>query len=205
MVEISCVVLAGGKSTRMGRDKRELMIGRKSFLEIAVEKAKKISSDVVLSFGDESQEKMDFEDVTVVVDEIKDRGPIFGLYSALKKCKSEYTAVIPLDTPLLEPSIYSRMLAEIEKNLEVEAVIPRSPLGLEPLMGVYQTQVFLSACENAIKNGIERVMDVVSSLKNVKILDLDEFISVDPKLLSFHNVNTQADLDRLMEKMDEAK
>jgi hypothetical protein len=39
----------------------------------------------------------------------------------------------------------------------------------------------------------------------VKILDLDEFISVDPKLLSFHNVNTQADLDRLMEKMDEAK
>ncbi len=117
----------------------------------------------------------------------------------------EYTAVIPLDAPLLEPSIYGRMLAEIEKNLEVEAVVPRSQLGLEPLTGIYQTQAFLTACENAIKNGIERVMDVVSSLNNVKILNSYEFKLVDPKLLSFHNVNTQADLDRLMEKMDDDK
>jgi hypothetical protein len=46
-------------------------------------------------------------------------------------------------------------------------------------------------------------MDAVNSLKNVKILDIYEFIAVDPKLLSFHNVNTQPDLNRLMENIDD--
>jgi molybdopterin-guanine dinucleotide biosynthesis protein A len=205
MVEFSCIVLAGGKSRRMGRDKRELMMGRKTFLQIAVEKAKKISSDVVLSLGDESQDKMDFEDVTIVIDEVKDSGPLFALASSLKSCKKDYTAILPLDAPLLEPRIYDRMALEIEKHPNVESVVPRSRMGLEPLTGIYQTQALLSACENVIKKGGERVLDAVSALVNVKSLDIDKFKSIDPKLLSFYNVNTQADLDRLMEKIDEDK
>lgn len=201
MVEFCCIVLAGGKSRRMGRDKRELTMGGKSFLEVAVEKAQKISSDVVLSFGDVGQQKMGFEGIRVVIDEIKGRGPLFALSTALKACKMDYTAILPLDAPLLDHRIYGRMFAETLKSPEVEAVIPRSRMGIEPLTGVYQTLAFRSACETVINRGGERVMDAISSLKNVKFLDLDEFRSVDPKLLSFHNVNTQADLNRLMEKI----
>ncbi len=201
MVEFSCIVLAGGKSRRMGRDKRELILGGKTFLELAVEKAKKISSGVVLSFGEEGQGR-GFKGVTVVIDEVKDRGPLFAILSSLKSCKKDFTAILPLDSPLLETGIYDVMLAEIEKHPNVEGVVPRSRMGIEPLTGVYQTRALLTACENTIKFGMERVMDAVSSLKNVTFLDLDEFRSVDPKLLSFHNVNTQADLDRLMEKID---
>src|SRR3990172_5857725 len=178
MVSFSCIVVAGGKSTRMGMDKRSLKLREKSFFEIAVENARKVSSNVIISLGSKDQIEDDMEGVEVVFDEEKERGPLFALVSSLKACKKEYAALLPVDAPLLNPMVYERMAAEIEQNPRLEAVIPRSPHGDEPLFGMYNVQVFLKACRETIAKGEESVAGAVSLLKNVRYLDLEEFRAV---------------------------
>ncbi len=202
MVDLSCILLAGGKSTRMGSDKRILRFGKRSFLEIAFENARQLSEDVVVSLGYVGQTNQDFKGATVVFDELKERGPLFALKTALSCCKSEYTAILPLDAPMLNIKIYSRMLDEIEGRPDVGAVIPESYKGAEPLYGVYRTDSFLSATRRATEDGFQRVQDAINMLDNVVRLDLEEFRGADPKLLSFHNVNTPFDLERLKETID---
>jgi molybdopterin-guanine dinucleotide biosynthesis protein A len=141
--------------------------------------------------------------VTTVFDEEPNRGPLYGLVSSLKKCKENFTAIIPIDAPMLFPDVYSLMIREVEVEPRLEAVVPRGLYGPEPLFGLYNTGALLSACKRTIKKGDESVMKAVQSLKNVKYVDLDAFKPLDPKLLSFHNVNTPFDFERLMEKIDE--
>jgi molybdopterin-guanine dinucleotide biosynthesis protein A len=187
----------------MRRDKAGLTLDGNTFLEIALEKAQKISQDVVVSFGDESQVKDGLENVTIVIDDVRNRGPLYGLMSSLKKCKENFTAVLPIDAPLLTAGIYSLMAREVEGEPGLEAVVPSGLYGPEPLFGVYQTRAFLSACKNTIKRGDESVMKAVESLKIVKYIDLEAFKPIDPKLLSFQNINTPLDLELLMEKIDD--
>jgi molybdopterin-guanine dinucleotide biosynthesis protein A len=202
MVEHSCIVLAGGLSSRMGNDKRKLRIKGKTFFESALEKARDISSDVIISLGNEEQVKKAVEGVTVVFDEEKNRGPLFALTSSLKHCKKQLTVLMPVDAPLLNPDIYKTMVDKIERDRSIVAVIPKVFSGPEPLFGVYQTAPFLSVCQMAIKRGDESVMDAINLLNSVNFIEMDEFKDIDPKLLSFHNVNTPFDLERLMEMID---
>jgi molybdopterin-guanine dinucleotide biosynthesis protein A len=185
----------------MGRDKRKLRIGGKSFFEIAVENARSISDDVIVSLGSESQAQ-GLVDVRFVVDEEKRRGPLYALASTLKKCEKDYVAVLPVDAPLLKTAIYRLMKSTLERDSLLEAVIPLGATGPEPLHGVYRTESFLFACESAIFSGKERVLDAVKNLENVRFLELKEFLKVDPKLLSFLNINTPSDLKKLKRNLD---
>ncbi len=204
MVEVSCIVVAGGQSLRMGSDKRLLELNGKNFLEIAVENANKISRDVVVSLGDESQVKS-LKDAKYVIDEEKVRGPLFGLFSALKLCKKKYVAVVPLDAPLLKTGIYKKMITEIIRDTHIDAVIPIGPKGPEPLHGVYNTKNFLKACEMVVSKGGESVVEAVNALEHVKFLKTRVFADLDPKLLSFYNVNTPTEFQRLKEMLDDKK
>jgi molybdopterin-guanine dinucleotide biosynthesis protein A len=202
MVELSCIVLAGGLSSRVGNDKRMLRIKGKTFFESALEKAREISSDVIVSLGDEGQVKKTIDGVTLVFDEEKKRGPLFALTSSLKHCKKQLTILMPVDAPLLNPEIYKTMVDKIERDPSIEAVVPKVFSGPEPLFGVYQTTPFLSGCTMAIKRGDESVMDAINLLSSVNFIEMGEFKDIDPKFLSFQNVNTPFDLERLMEKID---
>jgi molybdopterin-guanine dinucleotide biosynthesis protein A len=203
MLELSCIVLAGGRSVRMGIDKRELELGGKSFFDMAIEKAHTISEDVIVSLGEENQVKENYGDLTVVIDEEKERGPLFALATSLKRCKEDYTAVLPVDAPLLNPGIYGIMTEEIEKEPYLEAVVPRSPEGSQPIYGTYRVSSFLTAIKETISAGGDSVVEAISALKNVKFIDLEVFRTVDPKLLSFHNVNTPYEMEVLEEVFHE--
>jgi len=197
MLQLSCIVLAGGRSERMGRDKRELRLGCKSFLELAVEKAGQIAGDVIVAVGDERQGE-GVEGARKVVDEQRHRGPLFGLATALKACRRDYVAVLPVDAPLLNPGIYRLMAGEVERTRGLEAVVPLGPSGPEPLLALYKVKPFLKACERAIAEGGERAMDAVERLRQVRYLHADMFKAVDPELLSFRNINTPEDLRALL-------
>ena len=202
MVELSCLILAGGIGKRMGENKRQLVMNGKTFLEIAVENAHEISSEVALSLRDESQTPTDLEGVLVVYDEIRGRGPLFAFASALKKCSKPYVAVLPVDSPLINVDIYRKMWADINSNPSLDAVIPKDKNTSATLMGIYKTSSLLHACNKAISGGSEKLRDAVGSLGEVLYLGFDEFRQIDPKLLSFFNVNTPSDFKRLKEIRD---
>ncbi len=203
MVDFSCVVLAGGRSVRMGSDKRSLSVGGKSFLEIAVEKARSVSDDVLISLGNPEQAKSVSLKERIVVDSERNKGPLFALSTVLRHCRREYVALLPVDAPLLNPAIYGVMDALLIENPESEGLMPLGPDGPHPLFGMYNVSAFERACKNAVSTGETSVMEGVSRLYHARYIDVEEFRSVDPKLLSFHNVNTPMDFECLMEIVDE--
>jgi len=166
MVGLSCIVLAGGRSIRMGVDKRGLRFGGETFLDIALRNARSISEDVIVSLGSEDQVDGSLEVARLVYDDVRERGPLYGLTAALKVCKRPFAALLPVDAPLLNPEIYGIMVDRRGVDDSIEAVVPHGFYGLEPLYGVYRVKSFRDACEWAVSNDLERVVDAVGHLNN---------------------------------------
>ena len=93
---ISAIILCGGKSTRMGKDKAGLLIGKKTFLQ-QIEEHVSGADEVLLSVKD----RRDYPEIEArhIEDLEQDKGPLMGLCSALKECSHERVWVISCDMP----------------------------------------------------------------------------------------------------------
>ncbi len=194
-MEVSCIIVAGGKSERMGRDKKFAKLRGKYFLEYAIETAKQLSEDIIISVGSKEQKKKTekITNLKIVVDSTESRGPLAGLYEGLKECAHEYAAVLPCDTPLMQAEIFAHMIRECKGY---DAVVPRGVESLEPLHAVYKVSSMLKACENALEENQLNLGRIVSKLK-VKYIPIEVFKKYDRNLLTFHNINTRKDLSEL--------
>ena len=91
-MQITGIILAGGQSTRMGTDKVLLEINEKTLLERAIELVQPLSETVLISSNNPIHKKYGFE---IIPDEIKDCGPIGGIYTCLKKSETEWQKGLP--------------------------------------------------------------------------------------------------------------
>ena len=150
------VVLAGGKSRRMGRDKLELALGVQTLLESVINRFKEEFDDVFLSIADIKK----YPDIEArrLVDILPGAGPMSGLHAALKLLPEEGVFVVAADLPYACPKTAKRL---IEFCGEKEACIIRLPDGkLEPLFGYYRKSL-LPKCEEAIKSGDYRLSKII--------------------------------------------
>lgn len=194
---ISCIIVAGGKSERFGRDKKFIKFREKTFLENVIEKAHEFSDEIILSLGEdeEVQDVHEKEGLKIVFDHEKSKGPLVGIYSSLKHCRGEYVVVTSVDSPLIKPEIFQEMIQECQ---QYDAVIPVKKDGRhEVLHAVYKTSKLREACQKAIENKEYKVRNMTRFLGNIKLVDIAEFQKYDPELLTFFNVNTREDLDML--------
>jgi molybdenum cofactor guanylyltransferase len=83
-MQITGIILAGGQSSRMGTDKAMLQIDGKTLMERAIEICKPICHEILISSNNPKHENFGF---TVIPDEIKNCGPMGGIYSCLKNLK----------------------------------------------------------------------------------------------------------------------
>ncbi len=189
MKDVSCIILAGGKSKRMGRDKKFLLLNGRSFLEIAVDNGRALSSEVIISLGTEEQRDEVLArgfDVVTVIDNIKQKGPLAGLCTALEKCTKEYVVVLPCDTPLISREIIYSLLENCEGWDAVVPVVRDFP---EPLIAVYRVESLQRACREAIKAGTWKVGEVIKKLEKIKYYPMDT--------RCFLNVNTPQDMEEV--------
>ncbi len=134
--EISMIILAGGAS-RMGRDKSDLTIDGKTFLEMQIEKGEKLGiSDILLS-GYHGEKKYKYP---VIPDRFPGKGPLGGLEACFRKAKNPYCLVLGVDVPLVPAE---ELVALIRQSLcsDAKAVIMSHGGHEEPLMGVYRTDL----------------------------------------------------------------
>ena len=121
---ISAIILCGGKSTRMGKDKAGLLIGKKTFLQ-QIEEHVSGADEVLLSVKD----RRDYPEIEArhIEDLEQDKGPLMGLCSALKECSHERVWVISCDMPLVDWDVAQ----ELEDYLMdgIDAVIPVDKTG----------------------------------------------------------------------------
>ena len=135
--QISMVVLAGGASSRMGRDKSDLTIEGKTFLEMQIEKGKKLGiSDILLS-GYHGENKYEYP---IIPDRFPGKGPLGGLEACFREAKNPYCLVLGVDVPLVPADELAALIRQAQ-NLNAKAVILSHSGHEEPLMGVYRTEL----------------------------------------------------------------
>ena len=185
---MNVAVLVGGRGGRIGKDKGLLRLCGKTFLEIIMEKFKDCS--IVIVCRDEKQAKVYSDFGSTVVDIVKGFGPLGGILSALEFYKSR-TFVLAVDMPLV-----NRKVAEYLYSLPGEVVVPSWSDGkIEPLLACY-SEGAIETIRKCVKIG-ERRVHMAIKMMNVNYVPIDRLKVFDPELLSFFNVNSVEDYERL--------
>ncbi len=135
MINIPCVIFAGGKSSRMGEDKSLLPFGSFSTLtEYQLFRLSKIFSHVYISCKDKN--KFDFD--ANYIEDLPSQNtyaPTLGFLSAFKHLKSESFFAISVDSPFVDEDVIKTLLDTDHK--ESDATIAKTEIGMQPLCGIY--------------------------------------------------------------------
>lgn len=132
----SMIILAGGKSGRMGTDKSDLLLGEQTFLQIQVEKGRQLGIEDILVSGYQGERCP----VPVIKDRIAGKGPLGGLESCLRRAKHEKCLVLSVDTPLLPVEELQHLLEAGERN-GASATILKHRGKEQPLVAVYSREL----------------------------------------------------------------
>jgi molybdopterin-guanine dinucleotide biosynthesis protein A len=178
-------VLAGGRSSRMGRDKALLQVGGRSLVERALDKLRSIGVAAPRIAG----ARTDLSSHAPVVSDLHPGcGPLSGIEAALSSTSQPLNLFLPVDMPLLPPQFLSWMLlrAEITGAL---ATVPRINGQPQPLCAVYHRDLLRPITASLIA-GNYKVMSVVSvagqsQSQTVDLFDTERLASTDPELLGF--------------------
>lgn len=188
---ISGVILAGGKSTRMGRDKAVLEIGGKRLIDRLVEGLQGIFPEVIIVAN--TPGLYDYLGVRVVPDLIPGKGSLGGIYTATALANHPWAYVMACDMPFFNPRLI-RYLASL--TTDWDAVVPYTD-DWEPLYALY-AKTCLPEMEGLIHSGNLKISRFFPSVR-VRRVDGEEIRHYDPQGLSLFNANTPEEFARAEE------
>jgi molybdopterin-guanine dinucleotide biosynthesis protein A len=192
------VILAGGFSRRFGQDKCLVnLFGKPLVLHVINRVSAMVNEKVVAVGSDALREKLSnvFKSkIRVVVDKYEGQSPLVGALTGFESVDAEYSLLLPCDTPFVSIEVVA-LLLDLCANRG--AVIPRWPNGyVEPLQAVYNTKSAINAAKKALDEGKRDLLSMINHLNGVRYVSTLVLQQIDPKLLTFFNVNTAADLKR---------
>ncbi len=149
----TAIILAGGKSLRMGRDKAMLPVSGRPMLDHVVNRLKPLFEEIIVSAGD--SEKYDIPGARVVPDEVPGQGPLMGVASALLASGNDLNFIVACDMPEIDGRLVREMLAAAEG---FDGVVPVDREGrVEPLFAVYNKSV-LPTIRDLLASGQRRIV-----------------------------------------------
>ena len=181
-MKVTGIVLAGGLSTRMGRDKASLPFGADTLLERAIRIVSEVS-DEVIAVARPGQATPPGS--RVVHDPIADLGPLAGLAAGLSASTTELNIVVACDMPLVRSSVLRRLLALCEDAEICVAVVDGHA---SPLCAVYRSSV-AGVAQQLLAGGERRVMALLDRVQTKRV-EAAQFRDLDPDLDSFVSCNT---------------
>jgi molybdopterin-guanine dinucleotide biosynthesis protein A len=189
---MTAIVLAGGRSRRLGRDKAQEIVGGQSLIQRVIERLSVITDDILIVTASKDQlPDSALKGVETVFDSYPAKGALVGLYSGLKESNSNHSLVVGCDMPFLNIELL-RHLESLAADFDV--VIPRVNRKLEPLHAVYSKNC-IAPIEAKLHQGNLKISDFIDAVK-VRYVEQEEIDKFDPHHLSFLNVNSEADLKR---------
>ncbi|TVZ59512.1 molybdopterin-guanine dinucleotide biosynthesis protein A [Flavobacteriaceae bacterium MAR_2010_105] len=176
--DITGIVLAGGKSSRMGTDKGFLKLDNITFMERIIETLKPFVNEIMVVSNNDKYEQFGHKRLD---DFITDAGPLAGLYTGLYHSKTEYNLVLSCDVPLVNSKILNVLFEDIDTTSEVIQL--ESEGKTMPLIAIYKKQC-LQRCLDLLQNGERRLQVAVEQFKT-------KTISIDSELNQYvQNINT---------------
>ncbi len=187
-------VLAGGGSTRFGRDKALVEVGGKPMLERMIELLRGVTKQVKIvavpgkyvAFGAE-----------VIEDRWPGEGPLGGIItglddSATNAVRHEWNLIVSCDMPFLT-SDWLRFLSERAAKSNAQVLLPHSASGPEPLCACWQTGA-AAKLRSGFERGVRKVTEGISLL-HAEVLDEADWKRFDSAGRLFWNMNTVADYE----------
>jgi molybdopterin-guanine dinucleotide biosynthesis protein A len=175
------IILAGGQSRRMGRDKARLPSGGGTLLERIVDRLSPVVDQVIVAGGP----PVSIPGVRWVPDSRPGSGPLAGMAAGLAAMSGDLAWIVACDLPDLEPRIGELLFASA---LDVDAVVPRLDATPEGLCAVYRAN--LAPRMLAMLDAGERRVTALLDGIRVRYIEAADLRPIDPELRSFRNLNT---------------
>ncbi|WP_407375685.1 molybdenum cofactor guanylyltransferase [Methanobrevibacter sp.] len=197
----SCIILCGGKSSRMGRDKGSMIVhGTPMIKHILSTLNHQINEAIIVLNNKERIEKysefINPEDytysLTFVEDKIKNKGPLPGIMTGLSNITGDYALVLPCDSPYVTQNYIETIFNEIEKSYQ--AIVPYHDAEnkiktSEPLHSVYNKNV-VGIIDDLIGEDILHIKGLIEKIDT-------KFVLIDNKKIEkkeFRNLNRPSDI-----------
>ena len=189
-VNVTGVIQAGGRSTRMGGEPKALLeLGGKRIIERVVDVVGAVLDDLLLVTN--TPDRYAFLGLPMVADAFPEGGALGGIYTGLRAAAGEAVFTVACDMPFLHPAIV-RMV--VERAGEADVVIPRTGDQLETMHAVYGKRC-LVAMETRLREGR---LKIAGFFPDVRVVELDAAPMARHRApdVTFMNVNTPDDLVR---------
>jgi molybdopterin-guanine dinucleotide biosynthesis protein A len=183
--DLTGIIMAGGKSSRMGKEKGLVEFRGRRFIQYGIDLLTSYVGKVIISSSNPSYLSYGLE---MVPDEIAGQGPAAGLASVLKKSSTRWNLVLACDLPFLQPELIDELLS---KNGSCQAVIPVHQGVMEPLAGLYDKSLGLQFGE-AVLSGNLALHKILKSCE-VNYIDTEHLLEKYPNL--FANFNSLEEMD----------
>ncbi len=193
---VTAIILAGGGSTRMGREKATIVLAGRTLLQRVIDAAAEVADETVVVCAPGRP----FPDIEVrgplrlTTDEVGGQGPLAGILAGLAVASSEVALLLACDQPFVRPLLLRLLIAQAA---EAPVVIPLRDGQTQPLCAAIRVDA-APLLREAYERG-SRAAAAVSDLPGTRLLDAATWRVVDPDGVSFAGANTPEELARLEE------
>ena len=197
----SCIILCGGKSSRMGRDKGSMIIQDKPMIKHILTTLNHQINEAIIVLNDQKRigkynEFINPKDYTYTIkfveDKIKDKGPMSGIMTGLSQISSNYALILPCDSPYISKNYINTIFNE--NNEKYQAIVPyhnneNKLKTSEPLHSIYHKSI-IPEIEELISKDILHIKGLIEKIDT-------KFVLIDNKKIEkkeFRNLNRPEDI-----------
>ena len=184
---LTVAIQAGGKSTRLGRDKSFVPFEGQPMIEVVRDRVAALGDELILITN--NPEPYAYLNLPAYGDIYPDCGPLGGIHSALANAASPYVLMVACDMPWLNRDLLEYLIS-LRKTADI--IVPRLDKFPEPLHAIY-SKVCLDPIETNLKAGDLKITRFYGQV-SVRFVDREEIARFDPQGRSFTNINSPEDL-----------
>jgi molybdopterin-guanine dinucleotide biosynthesis protein A len=193
---IGAFVLAGGKSSRMGRAKGMLPLGGRPLIVHMARLAGSVGDPPIIVGPPTKYSGLGFR---VVADDRRNLGPLGGICTALRVTENGWNLIVGCDLPFLTRE-WLEFLASRAMDSPADVVIPVNERGYEPLCAMYRKRAH-EAIAAALARGVRKITDGLAEVTLARI-EPEEWKAFDPRGRLFKNINTPRDYEQARAEME---
>jgi phospholipid/cholesterol/gamma-HCH transport system ATP-binding protein len=185
--DVAAFILAGGKSTRMGRDKAFVSVDGQTLIERMLDLAKSVTHDVQVVGNPEKFSQF----APTIEDAFPECGPLGGIHAALRSSAAELNVILAVDMPYVSTALLQYLIARARHSHAI-VTVARGARGYQPVCAVYR-RAFVYSAETALIAGRYKI-DELFTAENTQVIEESELQGQGFSDSLFRNLNTPQDL-----------
>lgn len=190
----TAIILAGGKSSRMGFDKQFLKIDERRLMDRIIHKLEQEFDEIII-VTNKPQHYIGLSH-KITGDIIENKGPLAGIHAGLKESSSQYVFVLACDMPNINMD-YVRFMKQTIEDKDVDGCVTNFQDWIEPFSSFYSRDI-VDDIERHLRSNKRSINSLLPSL-NIHYIEEDKARDFSPNWDMFLNLNTREDLNLYLE------